>query len=275
MRSAARIIGARAWSCRRQSTFCPRMPGLRSPLSLMLARSGITPARQPSRPPAKSFPEVPAQLGAQASPMRYRAPSTTPCMSAPRSAWVSFGNRRSVRCGSIIRSRSPRSPTTGCSSSASAEARSSEPACGRRDWQGMTEPFFFNRGSGLSVREIAALTGAKLQSGAHLDRRITGIAALDHAAPSDLAFLDKAKYAPQLSTSAAGACLTTQRYAGHAGTHTSVLCIAEPYRAFVEVVQALFPDALRPSSLFEAEGVAVGAFVHPSARMEHGVTVDP
>jgi len=41
----------------------------------------------------------------------------------------------------------------------------------------MTEPFFFNRGSGLSVREIAALTGAKLQSGAHLDRRITGIAA--------------------------------------------------------------------------------------------------
>ena len=35
---------------------------------------------------------------------------------------------------------------------------------------------------------------------ADLDRRI-GIAALDQAAPSDLAFLDKAKYAPQLSLS--------------------------------------------------------------------------
>ena len=66
------------------------------------------------------------------------------------------------------------------------------------------------------MREIAALTGAKPRPGADLDRRITGIAALDHAAPSDLAFLDKAKYATQLSTSGAGACLTTERYAARA-----------------------------------------------------------
>jgi UDP-3-O-[3-hydroxymyristoyl] glucosamine N-acyltransferase len=139
----------------------------------------------------------------------------------------------------------------------------------------MTEPFFFSRGRGLSVREIAALIRAKPRSGADHDRRITGIAALDQAAPSDLAFLDKAKYAPQLSISAAGACLTTERYAGRAPAQVSVLCVAEPYRAFVEVARALFPEALRPSSLFEAGGVAVGAFVHPSARMENGVTVDP
>jgi len=139
----------------------------------------------------------------------------------------------------------------------------------------MTEPFFFNRGRGLSVREIAALTGAKPRPGADLDRRITGIAALDQAAPTDLAFLEKAKYAPQLSVSSAGACLTTERYAGRAPAHTSVLCVGEPYRAFVEVARTLFPDALRPSSLFEASGVAVGALVHPTVRMESGVTVDP
>jgi UDP-3-O-[3-hydroxymyristoyl] glucosamine N-acyltransferase len=126
------------------------------------------------------------------------------------------------------------------------------------------------------VREIAALASAKPRPGADLDRRITGIAALDQAAPSDLAFLDKAKYAPQLSTSAAGACLTTERYAGRAPAQVSVLCVAEPYRAFVEVARGLFPEALRPSSLFEAGGgIAVGSFVHPSARMETGVTVDP
>jgi UDP-3-O-[3-hydroxymyristoyl] glucosamine N-acyltransferase len=139
----------------------------------------------------------------------------------------------------------------------------------------MTEPFFFNRGCGLSVREIVALTGAKPRPGADLDRRITGIAALDHASPSDLAFLDKAKYATQLPASGAGACLTTERYADRAPAHTSVLCVAEPYRAFVEVTRTLFPDALRPSSLFEASGVAIGASVHPTARMESGVTVDP
>ena len=39
--------------------------------------------------------------------------------------------------------------------------------------------------------------------------------------------------------------------------------------------RALFPDALRPSSLFAASGRAAGAQVHPSARIEAGVTVDP
>jgi UDP-3-O-[3-hydroxymyristoyl] glucosamine N-acyltransferase len=133
----------------------------------------------------------------------------------------------------------------------------------------MTEPFFFNRGRGLTVREIAALTGAEPQPGADLDRRITG------AAPHDLAFLDKPKYAVQLSASGAGVCLTTKRHAGGAPAHVSVLCVAEPYRAFVEVTRTLFPDAIRPSSLFETSGVATGAFVHPSARLESGVTIDP
>src|SRR5262249_32169037 len=107
---------------------------------------------------------------------------------------------------------------------------------------GMTEPLFFNRGRGLSGRGDPALTGAAPPPGAALDRRITGIAALDQAAPSDLAFLDKAKYASQLSASGAGACLTTERYAGRAPVHISVLCVAEPYRAFVEVTRTLFPD---------------------------------
>jgi UDP-3-O-[3-hydroxymyristoyl] glucosamine N-acyltransferase len=139
----------------------------------------------------------------------------------------------------------------------------------------MTEPFFFERGRGLTVREIAALAGAEPRPGTDLDRRITGVAALDRAAPNDIAFLDKPKYAAQLATSGAGACLTTQRHAAGAPERISVLCLREPYRAFVEVARALFPDALRPSSLFEASGVATDAFVHPTARMESGVTVDP
>src|SRR5262245_43178909 len=139
----------------------------------------------------------------------------------------------------------------------------------------MTEPFFFDRGSGLAVREIAALTGATPRPGADLDLRITGIAALDRAAPDDLAFLDKPRYAAQLATSGAGACLMTERHAGAAPARMSVLCVREPYRAFVEVTRKLFPAAERPSSLYAAEGVARGAFVHPSARLENGVTIDP
>jgi UDP-3-O-[3-hydroxymyristoyl] glucosamine N-acyltransferase len=54
-----------------------------------------------------------------------------------------------------------------------------------------------------------------------------------------------------------------------------VLCAREPYRAFVEVACLLYPDALRPSSLFEAAGVAATATIHPSARLENQVTVEP
>jgi UDP-3-O-[3-hydroxymyristoyl] glucosamine N-acyltransferase len=54
-----------------------------------------------------------------------------------------------------------------------------------------------------------------------------------------------------------------------------VLVVREPYRAFVAVARALFPDSLRPSSMFGAAGVAPGAHVHPSARLESGVTIDP
>jgi UDP-3-O-[3-hydroxymyristoyl] glucosamine N-acyltransferase len=139
----------------------------------------------------------------------------------------------------------------------------------------MTEAFFFRRRTGLPLREIVALTGAEPQRGAELDRRITGIAALDRAAPGDLCFLDGAKFAAQASICEAGACLTAERFAHLLPARVSVLCSGEPYRAFVEVSRALFPDALRPSSLFEAQGVAAGALVHPTARLESGVTIDP
>jgi UDP-3-O-[3-hydroxymyristoyl] glucosamine N-acyltransferase len=43
----------------------------------------------------------------------------------------------------------------------------------------------------------------------------------------------------------------------------------------VTVMRELYPDALRPSSLFDAKGVAPGTFVHASARLENGVVVDP
>jgi UDP-3-O-[3-hydroxymyristoyl] glucosamine N-acyltransferase len=139
----------------------------------------------------------------------------------------------------------------------------------------MTEPYFFDRGRGLTVREVAALIAAEPRSGAHLDHRITGIASIDRAAPDDLTFLDKPRYAAQLSSSGAGACLTTEHYADRAPEGMSVLCVREPFRAFVEITRALFPSAERLSSLFEVSGVAAGASVHPTARMESGVTVDP
>jgi UDP-3-O-[3-hydroxymyristoyl] glucosamine N-acyltransferase len=139
----------------------------------------------------------------------------------------------------------------------------------------MSAPSFFQRGAGLSVGEIAELTRAEPRPGADLRRRITGIAALDLAAPTDLVFLDKPKYAQELSGTSAGACLTRERYATCAPACVSVLCVSDPYRAYVEVAHKLFPEASRPSSLFNPSGSVAGAFVHSTARIESAATVDP
>jgi UDP-3-O-[3-hydroxymyristoyl] glucosamine N-acyltransferase len=139
----------------------------------------------------------------------------------------------------------------------------------------MTEPFFFKQGPGLTVREIAALTGAEPRPGADPERRVRGVSALDRATPGDLSFLDNPKFAGPAAATHAGICLTSERLADRIPPRVAVLVAREPYRAFVQVARALFPGALRPSSLFEAAGVAAGALVHPTARIESGVTVDP
>lgn len=138
----------------------------------------------------------------------------------------------------------------------------------------MSTPHFFKQPPGLTVSEIAYLTGAEPAAGARLDHVVTNIAPLDRAGPSDLAFLDTAKYADALMSTQAGACLTTQRFEKQAPSGVNVLRTQEPYRAFVAVARKLYSHALRPSSVFEAQGVAPQAIVHPSANIEKGV-VDP
>ena len=136
-------------------------------------------------------------------------------------------------------------------------------------------PDFFPTTRALTIGEIVALTRATPQAGAAIERRITNVAPLDTALGSDITFLDHAKYLPALAASRAGACLLTAPFAEAAPQGMSVLVTAEPYRAFVAVVRALFPSALRPSSLFAVTGRSADARVHASARLEAGVTVDP
>jgi UDP-3-O-[3-hydroxymyristoyl] glucosamine N-acyltransferase len=139
----------------------------------------------------------------------------------------------------------------------------------------MTEPVFFARSAGLTVGEIATLTGGTPREGTDLDRRIVGVGPLDRAGPGDLSFADKPKFAAALAATTAGACLVSRVLAAGAPPRPAVLVVKNPYAAYVTVARALFPDSLRPSSLFGATGVAPGAFVHPSVRLETGVVIDP
>jgi UDP-3-O-[3-hydroxymyristoyl] glucosamine N-acyltransferase len=137
-------------------------------------------------------------------------------------------------------------------------------------------PNFLPPNRTLTIEEVAKLTRAKPREGDPLDHRIENIAPLDTAGAADISFLDNTKYLAAFAVTRAGACLVSPRFAASAPRKVVVLVTPEPYRAFIAVARALFPAALRPSSLFAANGEqAVGAHVHSSARLEAGVTVDP
>ena len=64
----------------------------------------------------------------------------------------------------------------------------------------------------LTTGAIAVLTGAKMREGDPVDRPIRNIAPLDTAGASDISFLDNSKYAAELATTRAAACLIAPRF---------------------------------------------------------------
>jgi UDP-3-O-[3-hydroxymyristoyl] glucosamine N-acyltransferase len=137
----------------------------------------------------------------------------------------------------------------------------------------MSEPVFLRYARGLTLEEVASLTGAELPAAAVQTHRLVNVAALDSAGPSDLAFFDKKNLAAAAATHA-GACLTTAVLAKELPASVVPLIVREPYRAFVMVARTLFPHALRPSSLYETRDTA-GAHIHTTARLEDGIIIEP
>jgi UDP-3-O-[3-hydroxymyristoyl] glucosamine N-acyltransferase len=138
----------------------------------------------------------------------------------------------------------------------------------------MSEPVFFTRGQGLSIADVVALTGVRTMSAPATDRRIVDIAAIERAGPAEITFAEN-RDQDVLRVSQAGACFVSPDMAVAVPSRVVPLIVDDPYRAFVQVATALYPDAERPSSLFEVQGAAPGAFVHAKARVEAGVTIDP
>ena len=139
----------------------------------------------------------------------------------------------------------------------------------------MSDPVFFRRAGSLTIGEIVELTGAKPSREADLAARIEVVAPLDQGVPGALVFLDNPKYAEDVRTTRATACLVSQHYADRVPEATIALVTPEPYAACAKVSAMLFPDAMQPGSVFGGSGISPGAYIHPDARLEDGVTVDP
>ncbi|MGU3494060.1 UDP-3-O-(3-hydroxymyristoyl)glucosamine N-acyltransferase [Xanthobacteraceae bacterium A53D] len=140
----------------------------------------------------------------------------------------------------------------------------------------MTEPAFFPLPAPLTLAEVASLSGARLlKDGGRADLVVRGVGTLADAGPDDLAFFDAPRYLPDFRASRAGVCITSEKLAAEAAEGMAVLVAGRPAQAFVAITRTLFPQALRPQPIFGHSGIAPGAFIHPTARLEDGVTVDP
>jgi len=90
-----------------------------------------------------------------------------------------------------------------------------------------------------------------------------------------LTFFDNLKYAGQLASTKAGACLVSPRFESRVPAGVAVLRSAQPFRDFVNIARELYKSALRPQSWFGNPGIAASAVIDPSAHLEDGVIVDP
>ncbi len=124
------------------------------------------------------------------------------------------------------------------------------------------------------MRDIVALTGAAVAGDAPLDILIKDIAPLDRAGPGDITFIDKPRYADQLKTTRASACLSNERFAAQVPKGIATLTTRSPYRALVAVSRKLFAEALRPSPFGGRQGVSPAAHVDAEAWLEADVTVE-
>ena len=70
---------------------------------------------------------------------------------------------------------------------------------------------------------MAERSGARLAAGDAAGSLIRGVATLDTAGPEDLAFCDSADFANRLATTRAGACITSERFAGQARADLTLL----------------------------------------------------
>jgi UDP-3-O-[3-hydroxymyristoyl] glucosamine N-acyltransferase len=122
------------------------------------------------------------------------------------------------------------------------------------------------------LQVLATKVGARLGEGADPGMLIRDLKPLQDAGPHELSFFDNRKYLPQLEATRASACLVAPAFAPRVPRATSILLSETPYRAFALALQHFYPGAMTPKDALAASGEPL---VHPTARLEEGVVVEP
>lgn len=136
----------------------------------------------------------------------------------------------------------------------------------------MSDRQFFPLALAMSLSDIADLTGANIVGPHRPEWGAGGLASLDRAGPSEVTFFSGIRFVSDLRRTRAGACFLREQDCALAPANVASLVVAEPARAFARLAATLYPGALGPVAV-GIDGIAVGATIDPSARLEVGASI--
>lgn len=138
----------------------------------------------------------------------------------------------------------------------------------------MIDPHFFKKAhDDLSIKDICAITGAKVSGEAKSDIAVSNVAPLDEAGPNDISFFENKKYLDQFKSSKAGVCFVSEKMAEHAPENMVCLISDMPYMAYALTAQKLYPDATGDGSVHKTACVAQTASIGAKVTIEPGVVI--
>ncbi|TIV72634.1 MAG: UDP-3-O-(3-hydroxymyristoyl)glucosamine N-acyltransferase [Mesorhizobium sp.] len=129
--------------------------------------------------------------------------------------------------------------------------------------------------NGIALAELAAEAGLSIPASADPNLRLQSGANLETAECWQIAYIDHMRYADALRATRAGACFVTERFAHMVPSGTVPIVVGNPRLAYASVLARLHPEALRPEPFWGRTGIAPHSFVHPSAQIGAGVSLDP
>ena len=128
-------------------------------------------------------------------------------------------------------------------------------------------------GPPLSLEDLAARVGARLEGVAAAGVLIHGVRPLDEAGPQDVAFYANPRYKAALAATRAGAVLVSEDEAGLVPPGVARLVCAQPYLAFAKASALFHPEVRPPAGVQPGAHVHAGAAVDPTAHVGAGAVV--
>jgi UDP-3-O-[3-hydroxymyristoyl] glucosamine N-acyltransferase len=138
----------------------------------------------------------------------------------------------------------------------------------------MHHPGFFQREGPFPLHVIASAVDGKLLRTSDATKQIEDLRPLTEAGDTHLTFCAGLKFAKQLATTRAAACLIHPKNAEMVPEGSATVVTETPHRAFATAIALLYPEALR-LKIAEPQGIEDGGLVHPTAEIGEGVRLGP